>query len=61
MLNAWLIPSLKETKLFWKVYFWWAIRQARKERLQREAKKASRKPMDTDEYWEDYHARQRTD
>jgi len=24
-----------ETKLFWHIYFWWMLRKARKERLQR--------------------------
>ena len=34
-----LVKKLKlaamDTKLFWRVYFWWSIRQARKERISR--------------------------
>ena len=44
-----------ETKLFWRLYFWWGIRQARKRRLAREAKMAKQPPMTNDEYWEKVH------
>ena len=43
------------TKLFWRLYFWWGIRQARKRRLAREAEQAKRPAMDNDEYWEMVH------
>lgn len=26
---------IMDTKLFWHIYFWWGIRQARKQRLER--------------------------
>ena len=43
------------TKLFWRLYFWWSIRQARKRRLAREAELAKRPLMTNDEYWEKVH------
>lgn len=43
------------TKLFWRLYFWWGIRQARERRLAREAEMAKRPPMTNDEYWEMVH------
>jgi len=43
------------TKLFWRLYFWWGIRQARKRRLAWEAEIAKRPAMDNDEYWEKVH------
>ena len=42
------------TKLFWRLYFWWGIRQARKRRLAREAELAKRPLMTNDEYWEKF-------
>lgn len=44
-----------DTKLFWRLYFWWGIRQARKSRIAREAEMAKRPPMTNDEYWEKVH------
>ena len=41
-----------ETKLFWKLYFWWGIRQARKRRLASEAQQKSMPQLDTEQYWE---------
>ena len=46
---------LMDTKLFWKLYFWWGIRQARKRRLAREAEVAKRPQLDTEQYWEKVH------
>ena len=46
---------IMETKLFWRIYFWWGIRQARRRRLAREAKMAKQPPMTNDEYWEKVH------
>jgi len=43
------------TKLFWRLYFWWGIRQARKRRIAREAELAKRPLMTNDEYWEKVH------
>ena len=40
------------TKLFWKLYFWWGIRQARKRRLAWEAHQKSMPQLDTEQYWE---------
>ena len=44
-----------DTKLFWRLYFWWGIRQARKRRIAREAEMANRPTMTIDEYWEKVH------
>jgi len=46
---------IMSTKLFWRLYFWWGIRQARKRRLAWEAEIAKRPAMDNDEYWEKVH------
>jgi hypothetical protein len=43
------------TKLFWKLWFWWGIRQATKERKRKEAEDAKRPIMTNDEYWEMVH------
>lgn len=51
---------IMETKLFWRLYFWWGIRQARKRRLGREAEMAKRPPMTNDEYWEMVHSKKVT-
>lgn len=44
-------------KVFWRVWFWWGIRQAGKRRIAREAEMAKRPPMTTDEYWEMVHSK----
>ena len=46
-----------DTTLFWRLYFWWGIRQARERRIAREAAMAKRPSMDTDEYWASVHAK----
>lgn len=51
---------IMETKLFWRLYFWWGIRQARERRLAREAEMAKRPPMTNDEYWEMVHSKKVT-
>lgn len=38
--------------IFWKLWFWWGIRQATKERKLKEAEMAKRPRMTNDEYWE---------
>jgi hypothetical protein len=55
-----LIDRMKETKLFWKLYFWWGIRQARKRRLAWEAEMAKRPRMTNDEYWESVRKKKAT-
>lgn len=52
---------LMDTKLFWKLYFWWGIRQARKRREAREAEAAKRPAMSTDDYWDMVHRRKQND
>ena len=44
-----------DTKLFWRLYFWWEIRQARKRRIAREEKQKAMPQMDTEQYWEMVH------
>ena len=46
---------IMDTKLFWKLYFWWGIRQAMKERKRKEAEAAKREPMSNDDYWDMVH------
>ena len=46
---------LMDTKLFWRLYLWWGIRQARKRRLAQEALVAKRPAMDNDDYWDMVH------
>ena len=44
-----------QTKLFWRLYFWWGIRQARKRRLAWETKQKSLPQLDTEQYWDMVH------
>ena len=44
-----------QTKLFWRLYFWWGIRQARKRRLAWETKQRSMPQLDTEQYWDMVH------
>ena len=46
---------LQSTKLFWKLYFWWGIRQARKRREAWEEELKKRPAMDNDDYWDMVH------
>ncbi len=41
--------------IFWKLWFWYGIRKATKERKLQEAEDAKREPMTNDEYWEKVH------
>jgi len=44
-----------DTKLFWRLWFWWGILQARKRRIEREAKQKTMPQLDTEQYWEKVH------
>ena len=46
---------IMSTRLFWKIWFWWGIRKAMKERKIKEAKDAKKPQMTNDEYWEKVH------
>ena len=46
---------IMDTKLFWRIYFWWGIRQARKRRIAWEAELKTRPQLDTEQYWEKVH------
>ena len=47
--------------IFWKLWFWWGIRQAMKERKRKEAEDAKREPMSNDDYWDMVHRRKQND
>ena len=47
--------GIMDTKLFWRIYFWWGIRQARLRRLKNEKRLANLPKMTTEEYWESKH------
>ena len=51
-----LVKHLKaramDTKLFWRLYFWWGIRQARKRRIANEARIAAMPKLSGEEWWE---------
>ena len=51
---------MKETKLFWRLYFWWGIRQVGKRRKAKEAEMAKRPRMTNDEYWESVRKKKAT-
>lgn len=38
-------------KVFWRLYFWWGIRQARKRRLANEARIAAMPKLTGEEWW----------
>lgn len=40
------------TKLFWHIYFWWGIRQARKRRLENEKRMSELPKLTGEEFWE---------
>ena len=50
-----------DTKLFWRLYFWWEIRQARKRRIAREAKQKTMPQLDTEQYWDMVHSKKQMD
>jgi len=52
---------IMDTKLFWRLYFWWGIRQARKRRIAWEEEVAKRPAMDNDDYWDMVHRRNHND
>ena len=38
--------------VFWRLWFWWGIRQARKRRIENEKWLAEQPSLTLDEYWE---------
>ena len=46
-----------DTKLFWRLYFWWEIRKARKRRIERETRQKTMPQLDTEQYWEMVHSK----
>lgn len=47
--------------IFWKLWFWYGIRKAMKERKIKEAEDAKRPIMTNDEYWDMVHRREQND
>lgn len=47
--------------IFWKLWFWYGIRKATKERKLKEAENAKREPMSNDDYWDMVHRRKQND
>lgn len=39
-------------KVFWRLYFWWGIRQAKQRRLAKEARIAAMPKLTGEEWWE---------
>lgn len=52
---------IMDTKLFWRLYFWWEIRQARKRRIAREEKQKTMPQLDTEQYWDMVHSKKQID
>ena len=46
-----LVRGIMDTKLFWRLYFWWGIRQARKRRIANEARISALPRLTHEEYW----------
>lgn len=47
-----IVRGIMDTKLFWHLYFWWGIRQAKKRRLANEARIAAMPKLTGEEWWE---------
>ena len=47
--------------VFWKLWFWYGIRKATKERKLKEAEDAKSPIMTNDEYWDMVHRREQND
>jgi hypothetical protein len=47
-IREWIIT----TKLFWRVWLWWGIKQARKRRIESEQRLAAMPKLSLEEYWE---------
>lgn len=40
------------TKLFWRIWIWWGIKEARKRRIESEQRLAAMPKLSLEEYWE---------
>ena len=47
-IREWIIT----TKLFWRIWLWWGIKQARKRRIESEQRLAAMPKLSLEEYWE---------
>lgn len=50
-----VLDWIKTKRVFWQLYFWWGIREARKRRIANEKRIASQPRLTNDEYWEKKH------
>ena len=50
-----IIAKLQGTKLFWRLWLWWGIREARKRRIANEKWLAAQPRLTLEEYWEKQH------
>jgi len=60
-IRDYILHSDTLSPIFWKLWFWWGIRQAMKERKLKEAEDAKREPMSNDDYWDMVHRRKQND
>ena len=58
-LRNYILHSDTLSPIFWKLWFWWGIRQAMKARKVKEAEDAKRPIMTNDEYWESVHKKRK--
>lgn len=49
------INYLKTKSLFWRLYWWWGVRQAGIRRREKERRLASTPTLTHDEYWDKVH------
>lgn len=47
-----IIAKLQDTKLFWRLWLWWGIREARKRRIANEKWLAAQPKLTLEEYWD---------
>lgn len=50
-----IVCGIMDTKIFWRLYFWWGIRQAKKRRLSREKyylENSDKYRISLDEFWD---------
>jgi thiamine kinase-like enzyme len=47
-IREWIIA----TKLFWRIWLWWGIKEARKRRIENEKRLAAMPKLSLEEYWE---------
>ena len=46
-----ILDYAKTTKLFWRIWLWWGIKEARKRRIESEKRLAAIPKLSLEEYW----------